>query len=240
MEDVSSEQELLELRRDGKITEDEYKQLLEAMRKSPPADSQKPANISRKYMPWFGLAIIIIIAAAILLPMLLTGKTRPVTLVEFRRNFPQKVAKLNVDTATLDNVIKIFGEPIEYIRGRAIIDKAKIPTDRYCIKYPDDVYLYMRWDSIVELRFESQAADYAFRGKIRVGSSLDDVLEVVGQPTEIIEGEPIGWFDGVLYKDIEDTKGRCYYHRSDQNVRFFFLNYKVKAMYITRSDYDGG
>jgi len=68
MEDISSEQELLELRRDGKITEDEYKQLLDAMRKSPPSDSQNQNNAARKYMPWFSLAIIIIIAAAILLP----------------------------------------------------------------------------------------------------------------------------------------------------------------------------
>lgn len=240
MENISSEQELLELRRDGKITEDEYKQLLDAMRKSPPSDSQKQINIVRKYMLWFGLAMVIIIGAAILLTILFTGKQRSVTFVEFRRNFPQKVAKLNIDTAKLDDVIKIFGEPIEYIWGRAIIDKAKIPADRYCIKYPDDVHLFMRWDSIVELRFESSAADYVFRDKIRVGSSLDEVLEVVGQPTETVEGEPIGWFDGVLYKDIEGTKGRCYYHRSDQNVRFFFLNYKVKAMYITRSDYNGG
>lgn len=240
MENASSEQELLELLRDGKITEDEYKQLLDAMRKSPPGDSQKQSNIARKYMPWFALAIIIIIAAAILLPMRLTGKKRPVTLDEFRRDFPQKVAELNIDTAKLDDVIKSFGEPIEYIWGRAIIDKAKIPADRYCIKYPDDVHLFMRWDSIVELRFESPAADYSFRDRIRVGSSLDDVLEVVGQPAETVEGEPIGWLDGVLYKDIEGMKGRCYYHRSDQNIRFFFLNYKVKAMYITRSDYDGG
>jgi len=240
MENISSEQELLELRRDGKITEDEYKQLLDAMRKSVPGESQNQTNIARKYMLWFGLAIIIIVATAILLLTVLFGEKQPVSLVEFRRDFPQKVAKLNIDTAKLDDVIKIFGEPVEYIRGREIIDKAKIPSDRYCIKYPDDVYLFMQWDSIVELRFESSAANYSFRDSIRVGSSLDAVLEVVGQPSETVEGEPIGWSDGVLYKDIEGTKGRCYYHRSEENVRFFFGNYKVKGMYITRSNYDGG
>jgi len=55
-----------------------------------------------------------------------------------------------------------------------------------------------------------------------------------------VEGEQIGWVNNVLYKDIEGTKGRCYYHRPDHNVRFFFSNYKVKAMYITRSDYNVG
>ena len=226
MINASSEQDLKKLLEEGKITEDEYKQLLEAMRKSPPDDSQKQIKTARKYLPWFGLAIIIIIAAAILLLILLTGKKRPVTLVEFRHNFPQKVAKLNIDTAKLDDVIKIFGEPIAYVWCQNTIEKNKIPTDQYCVNYPDDFSIYMNWDKIVELRFSSPFADYSFRDKIRVGSSLDDVLEVVGQPTETVEGEPIGWFDGVLYRDIEGTKGRCYYHRSDQNVRFFFLNYK--------------
>ena len=35
---ISSEQELLKLRQEDKISEDEYQQLLEAMRKSPPGE----------------------------------------------------------------------------------------------------------------------------------------------------------------------------------------------------------
>jgi len=238
MENASSEQELLELLRDGKITEDEYKQLLDVMRKSPPGDSQKPVNITRKYVLWVGLAIIIIIAAAILLLMVLFGEKQPVTLAEFRRDFLQKVAKLNIDTTKLDDVIKIFGEPTAYVWGQRTIEKNKIPTDQYCVNYPDDFSIYMNWDKVVELRFSSRDTDYSFRDKIRVGSSLDEVLEVVGQPTEIVEGGQIGWVNNVLYKDIEGTKGRCYYHVPDQNVRFFFMNYKVKAIYVTRSDYN--
>jgi len=199
---------------------------------------------SRKVWPKslfaFSLAAAVIIAAVVLLTTSLSWQVRPITPEEFHRDFPKKIAKLNIDTATLDNVIKIFGEPVEYVWGQRTIAKNKIPTDQYCVKYPDDFSICMNWDKVVELRFSSPAADYIFRDKIRTGSSLDDVLEVVGQPTETVKGEPIGWFDGVLYKDIEGTKGRCYYHRSDQNVRFFFLNYKVKGMYITRSDYNGG
>jgi len=76
MENISSEQELLELRRDGKITEDEYKQLLNAVRKSAPSDSQKPVNITRKYVLWIGLAVIIIIAVVILLPITISPKIK--------------------------------------------------------------------------------------------------------------------------------------------------------------------
>ena len=60
MENVSSELELLELRRDGKITEDEYKQLLDAMNKSATKNSQKTVSNSKKYAPWVGLALLVV------------------------------------------------------------------------------------------------------------------------------------------------------------------------------------
>jgi len=75
----------------------------------------------------------VIIAAAILLPMVLSGEKQPVTLAEFRRDFPQKVAKLNIDTAKLDDVITIFGEPIAYVWGQRTIEKNEIPTAQYCV-----------------------------------------------------------------------------------------------------------
>lgn len=44
MENISSEQELLGLRRDGKLTEDEYRQLLDVMRTPAPNNSSRPTN----------------------------------------------------------------------------------------------------------------------------------------------------------------------------------------------------
>jgi len=73
---VSSEEELLQLRNEGKITEDEYKQLLDAMRKSPPSDSQKPVNITRKHVLWVGIAVVIIVAAIILMPTAISPKVK--------------------------------------------------------------------------------------------------------------------------------------------------------------------
>lgn len=239
MENISSEQELLELRKDGKITEEEFNQLLAALRKSRPNNIQQETKSTPKKTLRIILAIVVL-GVILSFAVIHFSKPRPITLEEFRRDFPQKVAKLNIDTANLKDVIKIFGEPIKYIWGEHIIDRTDIPTDHYCVVYPDGVHLLMRWDSIVELRFESPEADYVFDDKIRVGSSLEEVIEEVGEPTEIVEGGEIGWADGVLYKDVEGRKGYCYYHRSDQNVRFFFLDYKVKAIYVTRSDYNNG
>jgi len=69
-----------------------------------------------------------------------------------------------------------------------------------------------------------------------LGSRLEDVLEMVGQPKEIIENDPIGFKDGILYKDVDGQKGACYYARSDRKVRMFFKDNKVKTLYLTRGE----
>jgi len=53
----------------------------------------------------------------------------------------------------------------------------------------------------------------------------------------IVQGENNKFEDGVLYKDIDGRKGHCYYARHDQDVRLWFLDYKIIAIYMTRSDY---
>jgi hypothetical protein len=155
---------------------------------------------------------------------------------EFARQLPAKIEELDVDTATLEQVKEIFGKPAQYIWGRETFTEDNLPR-QYILVYPSKFHIYMCENQIVELRHES-GSNYVFRDKLRSGSTLDDVLEVIGQPTETVEGEPIGWSDGVLYKDIEGRKGHCYYARSDQDVRLWFLDYKIIAIYMTCSDYN--
>jgi len=145
-----------------------------------------------------------------------------------------KVAQLDIDTATLDDVIRIFGEPIKYLWGKKTFTKDNLPST-YIVDYPNGFRVVMSRGRISELRFKEPGAEYVFKGELRVGSWLDEVLEVVGQPTETVVGQPCKYVDGVLYKDIDGRKGYCYYSRKDEGVRFFFLNYKVTALYVTRS-----
>ena len=81
---------------------------------------------------------------------------------------------------------------------------------------------------------------YLFKNKLQVGSTLDEALKVLGQPTKTVEGKENELADGVLYKDIDGKTGRCYYKRADHNVRLFFWDYKVVALYVTSSDYPAG
>jgi len=149
-----------------------------------------------------------------------------------------KVAKLDIDTATLDDVIRIFGEPVRYFWSGKTFTKDNLPST-YIVGYPNGFSVVMNGNSVSELRHEGHNG-YVFKEKIRIGSSLEEVLEVAGQPTETIEGEGNEFKDGVLYKDIDGRKGHCYYSRAEQNVRFFFGDYKLAAIYLTRSDFNAG
>jgi beta-lactamase regulating signal transducer with metallopeptidase domain len=154
---------------------------------------------------------------------------------EFTRRLPAKIRQLDIDTADLERVKKIFGKPIRYIWGKETFTEGNLPK-RYILYYPSQFRVFMSNNKIVEIRHES-GFNYVFRGKIRFGSTLDEVFEVTGRPERIVQGEDNKFKNGVLYKDIEGRKGHCYYGRYDQNVRLWFLDYKIIAIYMTRSDY---
>ncbi|MBA7480954.1 hypothetical protein ES707_16422 [subsurface metagenome] len=148
-----------------------------------------------------------------------------------------KVAKLDISTATLDDVVRIFGEPEKYLWGGKTFTKDNLPST-YILNYPNGFSVVMSRGQVSELRHTQSG--YVFLGKLGVGSSLEKVLEVVGQPTETVVGQLCKYADGVLYKDIDGRKGYCYYGRRDQGARFFFYDYKVTALYVTRGDYRAG
>ena len=156
---------------------------------------------------------------------------------EFIAQLPLKLAQLDIDNASLKQVLAIFGEPLKYVWGSKIFPADQLPN-RFIAVYPGSFHVFMMDDRIVEVRHE-QGSKYMFDGVLHIGSALDEALALLGPPDETVEGEPIDWQTSsyVLYKDIEGRKGHCYYHRPDRKVRLFFGDYKVAAIYMTRSDY---
>ncbi len=149
----------------------------------------------------------------------------------------QKVEQLTVGSSSLEDVIRVFGEPTRYSWARKTFKKDNLPPF-FAAAYPRGVYIVISNDTVHEIRFESPQSKYLFMGRIRIGSRLEDVLEVVGRPKEIIENKPIGYKDGVLYKDIEGRKGDCYYARSDKRVEIIFDDYKVANLCLKRGQSD--
>ena len=154
---------------------------------------------------------------------------------EFARLLPGRIAQFDIDTADMEKVIELFGEPLKYVWSNETFNKDNLP-ENYIMDYPCDFSVWLKSNKIMEIR-HGPGAKYVFADKLRIGSTMDEALEVLGRPEEIVRGEENEFKDKVLYRDIEGRKGHCYYHRADQNVRLWFSNDKVFAIYMTRSDF---
>ena len=143
----------------------------------------------------------------------------------------QKVARLNMSKGGLEDVISIFGQPQKYIWDQKTFTKDNLP-DVYFIQYDNGFSAFVRQGKIVELRFEEKDNGFRFEGKLGIGSTLEQAVKVLGKPEQTVENQKNDFADKVLYKDIDGQKGRCYYQRSDKNVRVFFMGDKIIALYI--------
>jgi len=145
-----------------------------------------------------------------------------------------KIVQLSKKNTTVEEALRVLGEPEEYTWGNETFKKSNLPKT-YILRYPRHVSVMVSGGYVVELRCEAPGPGFACRG-LHLGSSLNEVLKVVGQPSETLVGKSLGFSAGVLYKDIDGRKGHCYYGRPDQDVRFFFRKNKVVALYVTLDD----
>ncbi|MBP7053095.1 MAG: M56 family metallopeptidase [Phycisphaerae bacterium] len=157
---------------------------------------------------------------------------------EFARLLPERVARLDIDSASPEQVRKIFGQPATYVWGDKTFQADSLPNN-YIMDYPPAFSVWIRDGRIMEIRHE-RGSPYAYRGKLRIGSTLQEALDVLGQPDETVTGQKNAFKDKVLYKDIDGEKGHDYYHRADQKVRVWFGDDRVIAIYVTHSDFPAG
>ena len=125
------------------------------------------------------------------------------------------VSKLDIENATFDDVLAVFGEPLSLVWGNEKFSMDNRP-EYFIARYPKDFGVLIGNERVCELRFTNNEAGYIFDGKLRIGSPMETVLEVLGQPKRIVEGEKIAFKEAVLYKDAEGMKGSGYYCRSDK------------------------
>ena len=157
---------------------------------------------------------------------------------EFARLLPERVAKLNIDTAGQKEVVGIFGPPRQYVWGEKTFQPDALP-DNCIMVYPDGFLVWLSKGRINEIR-HVKPSPYVYRGKLRLGSTLQEALDLLGAPDKTVTGEKATAVldDRVLYRDLNGQRGYDYYRRADQNVVIFFQEDKVSLIYMTRSDAD--
>ena len=141
-----------------------------------------------------------------------------------------KINQLFGKALAVRNVRRILGKPLGLYWGSHIHD-GNFPF-YYIMSYPGGVGVGISEDVAIEIRSELPGPGFTYRG-LHLGSSLEDVLATVGQPEEVVVGKPLRFVNGTLYKDADGAKGLSYYSRSEYDVRFFFVDDKVVAMYVT-------
>ena len=144
----------------------------------------------------------------------------------------EEITKLRRRGTTTEDVIRVLGEPEKLIWGRQTFTKDNLP-ETYILQYPKGLHVVVSGGMATEFRSERPGPGFTYRGKLRLGSPLKDVLDVLGEPSHTVVGEPIGFVRDWLYKDIDGRKGYSYYSRADHGVRVFLVNGNVCALYLT-------
>ena len=148
-----------------------------------------------------------------------------------------KIVQLSKQGSRAEDVPRLLGEPERYLWGEKTFTKETLP-DIYLMEYPQGVQVLINGGLVRELRSKEPGPGFTWRGKLRLGSSLEEVEQVVGPPAKTVAGKPLDFKDGVLYQDIDGKQGRGYYARPDQNVRFFLRANKIAALYVTLDGQD--
>jgi RNA polymerase sigma factor (sigma-70 family) len=140
-----------------------------------------------------------------------------------------KIAQVTLPGTTIKDMIRVLGEPKRYWTGGKTLNKKKLP-DSYLVSYPNGIQAALWRGKVYEVECVAPGPGFSYRNRLRIGSTLDEVVSELGPPTETIAGHTakdfaefrLSGFGGVLYTDIGGQEGHCYYWRPDQEVRFMF------------------
>jgi hypothetical protein len=142
----------------------------------------------------------------------------------------QKLRKLDIETATIQDLVRLFGEPAGYLWGRETFRKENLPA-RYIARFDPDIHAVVVNGQVVELRLHT--AGIKLLDAIEFGSSLDEVFAALGRPKAVVEGE-LGAIPGVLYRDFQGMKGIAYYSSREKGVRLFLHEGRVSELMLVR------
>ena len=154
---------------------------------------------------------------------------------EVARQLAERVAQLEIDQADRAAVESLFGKPLKYVWSGQTFSEDQL-RGNYILDYPCDFSVWMRDERIMEIRFGDQCK-YTCALGVAIGASIPEVLAVLGDPVATVIGQKNEFRDRVFYRDINGRHGHCYYHCSDKQIRLWFSNNKVCAVYMTRTDF---
>ena len=238
MSNLPSEHHLIEMLNEGKITEEEYEQLLEATRFSLRNDSQEPASVDKKYVLWIALiAVVAVIVGAIYLigkddnaGMVFeqngrganaTKSTQGQIVDKIDQGFARQmdvseadiiVPKVGIGGFTLDMskdaVLEELGTPRMIFLGQARYTLDNLPS-RYYMVFNDISFLIVD-DSVRGIT--ALSSRYKFANGLGVGDSEQEIIQAFGEYYRLKETK---WKDFLNY----EAQGLSFeIHKSERTV----------------------
>ena len=157
----------------------------------------------------------------------------------FLKNINSKLASLDINKSTADDIISVLGKPLSYRFKNEVFEEDNLP-ETYVMTYPGYFMVSIHKNQIRSWGSE-EIPGYVFSGLIQIGSTLDEVLKVIGPPEKIIEGFRLGakkFEDNILYKNMNGRKGYCYYGtiNKGKKIRMLFRDNKVFSLHEYRTE----
>jgi hypothetical protein len=103
---------------------------------------------------WKTLIMVVVLLSGGLLPIRGAGA-----------DINEQVARLDLEKATLDDAIRVFGEPRAYAWNGKTFTKDRLPSV-YVLEYTNSFGVLINGGRVEELRFEGPEAGYVYRGKL--------------------------------------------------------------------------
>ena len=148
-------------------------------------------------------------------------------------SFAARIARLDIDRASRQDVIERLGQPVSYRLGNEVLDPNSLPS-RHVMLYRAGFHVIISDDRVRALVFSLPG--YLWREKIEVGTPIQDVFKVLGPPGKTVENARSADVarsqqeDGILYKDIDGIQGTCLYDNPSQGVGLYITDNRVRQM----------
>jgi hypothetical protein len=138
-----------------------------------------------------------------------------------------KMANTDFFGMTVSEIVQALGKP-----SKVLIIKQNTAEHLNLYFGNIDFYIGPQGVTLLEIRLENPEIKYSFLDQLTIGSSIDDIVRVLGDPVKRVNGQKNAWNDMVLYTDIDGQAGRGYISCHKKGIRLFIWDGKVAAIYL--------
>jgi hypothetical protein len=145
-----------------------------------------------------------------------------------------RIDKLKLGSTARQEVIALLGEPASYVLGRERLDANDLPN-RFAMIYPSNVQIIVSGERVERVTIVNPG--YRFRGTIEVGTSMEEVFNVLGPPRRTIDGADYSDIrnvteDNVVFDRLGGVAGNAFYRNEAEGVALYCRQGRVMQIML--------